>query len=114
MTDYLATIEQDDFHNDLSHHIRKPQLLSDDKGVRVESLFRTAYFNLDRITMAGDTEIDQSVAGGFHHLFVQDGSARIDDTDLDQGQSFFIPANAGEYGIISENGATILKTYLPV
>ncbi|HEY3329171.1 MAG TPA: hypothetical protein VGK19_04045 [Capsulimonadaceae bacterium] len=112
--DYLATIINDDRHNDLAQHIQKPRLVSDDGGVRTEALFRTPYFNLDRISMPGDSESTQSVSNGFHHLFVQDGSARIDDTDIEQGQSFLIPANAGEYGIISENGVTILKTYLPV
>jgi len=112
--DYLATIEQDDYHNDLSHHIRKPIATSQARGATVEGLFQTPYFLLDRIVLAPGMKIAQSTEAGFHHLFIFNGSARIGDCVLDRGQSYIVPAVAGNYELsASESGATIFKTYLP-
>jgi mannose-6-phosphate isomerase class I len=113
--DYLATIEQDSYHNDLSQHVRKPGLISDVDGAKVESLFRTPYFNLDRISLAEETSISQSAGEGFHHLFLHAGNAKIGAFDLIQGRSYIIPAAAGDYMINAAGGnVVILKTFLPI
>jgi len=114
VNDYLATIEQDPAHNDVSRHVRRPQVLEDVGGAKTESLFRTPYFNLDRLTVNAGASLGQSLAPGFHHLFLHAGAARIGDTKLEQGRSYVVPALLGEYRI--EAGAqdvVVLKTFLP-
>jgi mannose-6-phosphate isomerase class I len=113
--DYLATIEQDSYHNDLSQHVRKPGEISNADGAKVESIFRTPYFNLDRIKLDNDAQLTQSTSDGFHHLFVHAGSAQINGHELKQGRSYIIPASAQEYQIkTGDSDAVILKTFLPV
>lgn len=112
--DYLATIEQDEFHNDLAHHIRKPRTVSDADGAKVEALFETPYFLLARITLASDAAVRLSATNGFHHLFVLSGAATIGDTVLAQGQSFIVPAVCGDYDLHSLDGAVVFKTTLPI
>jgi mannose-6-phosphate isomerase class I len=111
--DYLKTVENDAEHNDLARHIAKPRLLSDEAGVKVEALFRTPYFSLDRLTLSEGAATNQSLAQGFHHLFIHGGAARIGAATLDQGRSYMLPAAAGAYDLQSDSGAVILKTYLP-
>jgi len=114
VADYLATIEQDAEHNELSRHISKPQLLSEQNGAKVEALFRTPYFNLDRISIEAGAEYRDDASGGFHHLFIHAGNAQLGDTKLAQGQSYLIPAATGIYNIAATEKAAIFKTYLPV
>ena len=115
VADYLATIEQDPAHNELSRHIRKPQILEEANGAKVESLFRTPYFNLDRLTVSAGASLPQSLADGFHHLFVHAGEATIGGHKLAQGRSYLLPVALGDYAIAaSGKEAVILKTYLPV
>ena len=115
VADYLATIVQDSAHNDLSHHIRKPQVIADDKNGKVESLFRTPYFSTDRVTLPANASLPQSLADGFHHLFVHAGEAAVGGQKLAQGRSYILPAALGEYAIdAGGKEAVILKTYLPV
>ena len=112
--DYLATINPDDYHNDLAHHIRQPQLISETDTVKAEALFRTPYFNLDRLTLAAGAASAQSLALGFHHLFIFQGEVKIGDVTLSQGQSYFVPAGLGEYALEAASDAVVLKTYLPL
>ena len=81
----------------------------------MELLFRTAHFNLDRLTVSAGTSLPQSLAEGFHHLFVHAGSATVGGRALEQGRSYLLPALLGEYAIeAGDKDAVILKTYLPV
>lgn len=114
VADYLATIERDESHNDLSQHIRKPAPISTSDGCKVEALFQTPYFLLDRLTVHGGGKCAQSASAAFHHLFVFDGSASIAQTSLEKGQSYFVPAAVGDYTIESAAGAVVFKTHLPV
>ena len=111
--DYLATIENDDEHNELSRHIGKPKIISKADDATIESLFRTPYFNTDRITLNGG-HVPQSLADGFHHLFVHAGSCRIGQQTLKQGESYIVPAALDEYAIVAVDSAILFKTYLPV
>lgn len=113
--DYLATIEQDPAHNELSRHIRKPQIIADVDGAKTEVLFRTPYFNLDRLTITQGASVSQSLADGFHHLFIYQGSAKIGEATLRQGHSYLLPALIGQYRLDAVGGeAVLLKTFLPV
>jgi len=115
VADYLATIEQDAAHNELSQHIRKPQTIAEDKNGRIESLFRTPYFFTDRLTVPAGASLPQSLADGFHHLFVHAGGAAIGGQTLAQGRSYLLPAALGEYTLeAGDKDAVLLKTYLPV
>ena len=115
VTDYLATIEQDPAHNELSRHIRKPQVMEDLGDAKTEMLFHTPYFNLDRLTMASKASLGQSLGGGVHHLFIHQGTAKIGDVTLEQGRSYLIPASLSEYTLQAADAqAVVLKTYLPV
>lgn len=115
VADYLATLGQDAEHNDLSRHVRKPQALSDQNGCKTEALFRTPYFNLDRITLEPGSEGEQSLAEGFHHLFVHSGMAKVGDRTLEQGRSYVLPAALGAYTVqATETPVVLLKTFLPV
>ena len=115
VADYLATIEPDPLHNELHRHIRKPQVMEDLGDAKTEMLFHTPYFNLDRLTVAPGYGLGQSLAGGFHHLFMHQGAARVGDATLAQGRSYVIPAVMGEYTLVAAAAQTvILKTYLPV
>ncbi len=113
--DYLKTIEQDSLYNDLKHHLRQPKLVEDTGLSKIESLFRTPYFLLDRITLYPGGTAAQSTARGFHHLFLLQGNVSVGGDSLMQGESYIVPANVGEYVIAAgEDDAIVLKTYLPV
>jgi mannose-6-phosphate isomerase class I len=115
VADYLATIEQDPAHNELSRHIRKPWLLESANGAKIEGLFRTPYFSLDRLTIAAGASLPQSLSDGFHHLFIHAGSALASDLPLSQGRSYFLPAALGNYAVVAgDQEVVILKTTLPV
>jgi hypothetical protein len=105
VADYLATLETDPEHNDPGRHVRRPETLSDTAGAKVEALFRTPYFCLDRVSLDPGASLDQDLAGGFHHLFVHQGAARIGDAQLEQGRSYLLPAAMGEYTLRAVEGA---------
>lgn len=112
--DYLQTIVNDKEHNELSRHIRKPELISDDELGKVELLFRTPYFNLDRVTVESNASYKQTLDGGFHHLFVLSGNAAIGKIGIEQGKSYFVPSSLHDYNIVTgDANAVILKTYMP-
>lgn len=113
--DYLATINQDPAHNQLSQHIRKPEVISEQNGAKTESLFRTTHFNTDRLTVSAGASLPQSLADGFHHIFVHAGTATAGGQALLQGRSYVFPAVMGEYTLTAGGkDAVLLKTYLPV
>lgn len=115
VADYLATIERDPAHNELSRHIRKPQVVEDTHGGKTEAIFRTPYFHTDRLTVNAGNSLPQSLADGFHHLFVHTGTATVAGRTLAQGRSYVLPAALGEYAIAAgDKEAVLLKTYLPV
>ncbi len=115
VADYLATIVPDPAHNELSRHVRKPEVVEEANGSKTESLFRTAHFNTDRLTVTAGATLPQSLADGFHHLFVHSGTPTIGGKTLSQGRSYVLPASVGEYTIeAGSKDAVILKTYLPV
>lgn len=115
VADYLGTIEPDPEHNELARHIQRPQIISEENGAKVEALFRTPYFNLDRLTLAPGTSLRQSLADGFHHVFVYAGRASLGAAALAQGQSYLLPAALGEYTLqAADQPVVLLKTYLPV
>ncbi len=115
VADYLAALGQDAEHNDLSRHLRKPQTLEESSGCKTESLFRTPYFNLDRLTINPGGALEQSLQYGFHHLFVHQGTAKIGERTLEQGRSYVLPAGLDAYTVeATETPAVLLKTFLPV
>ncbi len=115
VADYLATINQDDAHNDIARHLRKPQVMDEDASSKTERLFRTPYFCTDRLTVRAGKGAAQSAAEGFHHLFVHSGTAAMGDVSLEQGHSYVVPASVGAYDLRAADGeAVLLKTYLPV
>ena len=115
VADYLATIEQDPAHNELSRHIRKPEIVQEGSGGKIESLFRTPYFNTDRLTVTAGASLPQLLADGFHHLFVHAGTATLGGRTLAQGRSYVLPATLGEYVLeASDKDVVLFKTYLPV
>lgn len=114
VADYLATIEQDSYHNDLRLHIKKPLIVGEAFGARTESVFRTPYFWLDRITLGENASSVQSSNLEFHHLFVFDGMLKIGDDTLGKGESYLIPGSVGWYRMSASHGAVVFKTYLPV
>lgn len=115
VADYLATIIQDPAHNQLSQHIRKPEVIAETGGAKTESLFRTAHFHTDRLSVTAGQSLPQSLADGFHHLFVHAGTASVGGLTLAQGRSYVLPASLGEYIVAAgDTDAVLLKTYLPV
>jgi mannose-6-phosphate isomerase class I len=113
--DYLATINQDPAHNQINQHVRKPEVVSEGNGAKTESLFRTAHFNTDRVTITAGSSLPQSLADGFHHVFVHAGEAKVGGQALSQGRSYVFPAAMGEYTLTAGGkDAVLLKTYLPV
>ncbi len=113
--DYLETINQDAAHNEISRHRRKPEVVSEGNGAKTESLFRTAHFNTDRVTLTAGSSLAQSLADGFHHVFVHAGTATVGGLTLAQGRSYLFPAVMGEYTLTAgDKDAVLLKTYLPV
>ena len=115
VADYLATLGRDPEHNDPARHVKKPQVLEEKDGCKVELLFRTAHFNLDRLKVSAGASLPQSLSEGFHHLFVHAGTAAVGGRTLEQGRSYLVPAGLGEYAIEASGGEVVLlKTYLPV
>ncbi|MGI4791563.1 MAG: hypothetical protein ACRYFS_22295 [Janthinobacterium lividum] len=114
VADYLATINQDPAHNELSQHIRKPLIVEEVSGAKTENIFRTAHFNTDRLTINAGASLPQSLADGFHHVFVHAGTATIAGRTLTQGHSYILPALLSEYVLeAADKDVIILKTYLP-
>ena len=90
-------------------------MIEDLGHAKTESIFRTPYFNLDRVTIKAGASLDQSLADGFHHLFLHQGTVKAGDTTLEQGRSYVLPAALGKYIVSAgDKDAVILKTYLPV
>ncbi len=115
VVDYLATIERDPEHNELSRHLRKPQVVAEGSGSKTEAIFRTPYFDTDRLTVNAGSSLPQSLADGFHHLFVHSGTPTVAGRTLSQGRSYVLPAALGEYAIVAgDKDAVLLKTFLPV
>jgi len=112
--DYLATLEKDDAHNDLARHISKPKVVSDDAGVKTESVFRTPYFNMDRVTVSAGANWTADLSSGFRHVFVHAGSAAAAGAPYAQGQSYVLPAALGALELSAEKQTVLLVTYLPV
>ncbi len=113
--DYLATINQDAAHNQLSQHLRKPEVVSDQNGAKTENIFRTTHFNTDRVTVTAGASLTQSLADGFQHVFVHAGTATAGGQTLAQGRSYVFPAAMGDYTLTAgDKDAVLLKTYLPV
>ena len=115
VADYLATLGRDPDHNDVSRHLSKPQVVSEGNGGRTESIFRTPYFCSDRLIVSAGASLPQSLADGFHHLFVHAGTPTVAGLALSQGRSYVLPASLGGYAIeAGDQDAVLLKTYLPV
>ena len=115
VADYLATLGRDPEHNDLSRHIRKPEVVSEAGGARTESIFRTRHFNTDRVTVSAGSSLAQSLADGFQHVFVHAGTPAVGGLTLAQGRSYVLPASLGEYTLAAGGrDAVLLTTYLPV
>jgi len=113
--DYLTTIVQDSYHNDLSQHVRQPGVILEDDGAKVESIFRTPYFNMDRISISTGSKLDLSTVEGFNHLFLHAGNATIGNSKLKQGLSYILPAATGRYTVAAPGSdVVILKTFLPI
>jgi mannose-6-phosphate isomerase class I len=112
--DYLVTLDQDERANDVAAHVGKPRKLQESPGVLVESVFRTPYFNLDRLTLSTTGRAALATTNSFHHLFVFKGDARIGKTLLLRGQSYIVPANAGSYHLeAADDNTVVLLTSLP-
>ncbi len=115
VADYLATINPDAAHNDVSQNTRKPQVTGQGAGYKAEALFRTPYFNLDRLTIEPGGSLAQSTTDGFHHLFMHGGTAQIGDVTLAQGRSYVVPAALSDYELkAGDTQAVVLQTTLPV
>ena len=115
VADYLATLGRDAAHNDVSQHLSRPQVIAQDAHGKTEALFRTPYFHTDRLTVAAGATLPQSLADGFHHLFLHGGTAAVGGHPLAQGRSYLLPAAMGAYALdAGGKDAVILKTYLPV
>ncbi|MGO8673723.1 MAG: hypothetical protein ACLQVD_20490 [Capsulimonadaceae bacterium] len=111
--DYLAALDRSPGHNDPSCHVRKPHVLRQEAAATLESIFRTPYFHMDRIGIQAGAQ-RQSLADGFHHLFLLRGTAWVAGMPLRQGCSCLLPSRIGDYTIESTGGAVLLRTYLPV
>ena len=69
----------------------------------------------NRLTVSAGASLPQSLAEGFHHLFVHRGTATVSGRTLAQGRSYLLPALLGEYALeAGDKEAIILKTYLPM
>ncbi len=113
--DYLATINQDPAHNQIGQHLRKPEVVAEAGGATTESLFRTAHFHTNRVTVSAQAALTQSLADGFQHVFVHAGEAESGGVTLRQGRSYIFPAAMGEYTLSAgAKDAVLLTTYLPV
>ena len=83
-------------------------------GAKIESLFRTPYFCMDRLTLDNDAPLTLPLDKGFHHLFVHAGTATVGGTTLERGRSYIVPAGMGEYTLSAREKTLLLKTFLPV
>ena len=113
--DYLATVSQDPERSDLSRYIQRPSVVAEDDSKKRESLFRTKYFNLDRVVINGSHTDTISTSDGLQHIFVLAGEGALNEYKIKAGQSYVITAKAG-YAVLqaSSKGMTVLQTWLPV
>lgn len=113
--DYLATVSQDPEYNDLSRWIKSPELVASDSAQKREALFRTRYFNLDRLTVHAGMSVEIDATQGVQHLFVFSGYGSINGHFIRPGQSYIVPAAAGKAFIVGgTNPLVILQTWQPI
>lgn len=104
--DYFQFLDTSDTSNDIEQAKRRPT------GV---SLLKTSFYNLDLMTVAGNTK--EFTNDSFVHLFVRDGDVDIITDNyslhLGKGHSCFVPWVIHSYEIRSRTSESVLlKTYI--
>ena len=91
---------------------RAPRQISDSEEKLIEGL----YFSLNRLTLKPTQELVLDTLGSFHVLTCIQGNILLQNHDatvkLPQGQSMLVSAGAGSYRISTDEGATVLKSFV--
>ena len=117
--DYFKYIGRSTKINNPKNHFIKSQVLFKEKDTKIESLLKTKYYSLDKISTNSEylgefTKLNKS----FHHLFIKKGKVKVvyneSEVSLTKGHSCFIPASIIEYKIksLSKKKSEILKTFV--
>jgi len=99
--DYFALVDRRAETNDPAAHIRKPESLEHTADYNLDSLLKTPYYNLDKLSLAkSDAHFEERLTR-FKHLFVKSGRIGVTaggtTVTVTAGHSCFIPAAAGTY-----------------
>ncbi len=105
--DYFRFLDTSPERNDPGAGIRKRS---------GDTLFATKYYCLDKKMIEQKTT--SSTDGSFVHLFVTQGQLEVTGPEgtvtVGRGHSCFIPADVGEYTLVPQGSAEVLKTYIPL
>jgi hypothetical protein len=103
--DYFKYLDTDPTHNDINFLMKK-------KNGR--SLLKTQYYCMDILEINGTQ--NEKIGLSYDHLFVREGAVNVQtqagSVHLTRGHSCLVPFAAGEYKIISERPAVVLKTFI--
>lgn len=113
---YFEFIDRSEEANDPASHIASSRLLNESNAHKLELLLESAFYNMDRLTIAHKDDIYESDIEGYKHLFVKSGSAKIStvthSVTVMRGHSCFVPAAAGSYHVKSlEDNLEIIICY---
>lgn len=86
-------------------------------GIRMERLCRSSYFTVERIKLPSGSSFEGSLAGETMEIWgVLEGEAGVSSRSgllkLRSVQFVLLPAILGDYRLDSENGATLVRTYV--
>jgi mannose-6-phosphate isomerase-like protein (cupin superfamily) len=99
--DYFALIDRSAETNDPTAHIRKPESLEQAADYNLDSLLKTPYYNLDKLSLAKSGAHFEGRLTRFKHLFVKSGKIEVTagttTITVTAGHSCFIPAAAESY-----------------
>ncbi len=117
--DYFKYIDRSKEENNPANHLIKPVSLINSPHLKVDSLLKTKYYCLEKLTITENYKGEfTQLNGSFHHLFVKEGMVNISSTTntvlLSRGHSCFIPCGVGSYKIkcVDKKEATLLKTFV--
>lgn len=113
VSDYLKTVRHDPEHNELDRHIKKPLVISETADSTVEAIFRTRYFNTDRISIRAGGVSRCDINMGLYHIFVLNGNVSSAGVPLAVGGSYVFPASVGTVEVTASAESRLLATYAP-
>jgi len=93
--------------------VAAPKLIEDCSGIRRSLLCRNQYFVTERVEMAVGSVFEGHCNGDSLEIWgVLQGAVQLNDLSLDAVQFALLPAAMGEFKVIADDTAMLLRTYV--